>query len=255
MACSEWTGVPLSMLLKEAGVKNGASWIVAEAAEAGHHTKSVPMAKIMDDVLVAYGQNGEPIRPDHGFPLRLLVPGFEGIYNVKWLKTIKVVDQPYKTFQERSRFMGADRRSRHFIYELGPKSVITFPSGEDHLPEHGTYTITGLAWSGGGAVRRVEVSTDGGQTWTDAKLRGPALKRAFTRFDLVWKWKGEEAVLQSRCTDELDQVQPSVAEFARFWNETESEIFLGGGSRFGHVNIIQPWKVATNGLVQNGLET
>ena len=255
MACSEWIGVPLSMLLKEAGVKNGASWIVAEAAEAGHHTKSVPMAKVMDDVLVAYGQNGEPIRPDHGFPLRLLVPGFEGIYNVKWLKTIKVVDQPYKTFQERSRFMGADRRSRHFIYELGPKSVITFPSGEDHLPEHGTYTITGLAWSGGGAVRRVEVSTDGGQTWTDAKLRGPALKRAFARFDLVWKWKGEEAVLQSRCTDELDQVQPSVAEFARFWNETESEIFLGGGSRFGHVNIIQPWKVATNGLVQNALET
>ena len=99
MACSEWIGVPLSMLLKEAGVKNGASWIVAEAAEAGHHTKSVPMAKVMDDVLVAYGQNGEPIRPDHGFPLRLLVPGFEGIYNVKWLKTIKVVDQPYKTFQ------------------------------------------------------------------------------------------------------------------------------------------------------------
>ena len=255
MACSEWIGVPLSMLLKEAGVKNGARWIVAEAAEAGHHTKSVPMAKVMDDVLVAYGQNGEPIRPDHGFPLRLLVPGFEGIYNVKWLKTIKVVDQPYKTFQERSRFMGADRRSRHFIYELGPKSVITFPSGEDHLPEHGTYTITGLAWSGGGAVRRVEVSTDGGQTWTDAKLRGPALKRAFARFDLVWKWKGEEAVLQSRCTDELDQVQPSVAEFARFWNETESEIFRGGGSRFGHVNIIQPWKVATNGLVQNALET
>ena len=203
----------------------------------------------------SYGQNGEPVRPDHGFPLRLLVTGFEGIYNVKRLKTIKVVDQHYKTFQERSRSLSADRRQRHFIYELGPKSVITSPSGEDHLPEHGTYTITGLAWSGGGAVRRVEVSTDAGQTWTDAKLRGPALKRAFARFDLVWKWKGEEAVLQSRCTDELDQVQPSVAEFARFWNETESEIFRGGGSRFGHFNVIQSWKVATNGLVQNALET
>lgn len=243
------------MLLKEAGIKNGASWIVAEGSDAGKHTKSVPLAKVMDDVLVAYGQNGEPVRPDHGFPLRLLVPGFEGIYNVKWLKTIKVVDQPYLTFQERSRFLGPDRRSAHFIYELGPKSVITFPSGEDMLPERGNYAISGLAWSGGGAIRRVEVSVDGGRTWTDAKLRGPALQRAFTRFDLVWQWNGEDAVLQSRCTDELGQVQPSAAEFAGFWNQTVPEIFQGMGSRFSHVNIIQPWRVAANGTVRNGMET
>ena len=254
-ACSEWTGVPLSLLLKEAGIKNGASWIVAEGSDAGQHTKSVPLAKVMDDVLVAYGQNGEPVRPDQGFPLRLLVPGFEGIYNVKWLKTIKVVDQPYITFQERSRYLGPDRRSRHFINELGPKSVITFPSGEDRLLDPGNYTITGLAWSGGGAIRRVEVSVDGGRSWTDAKLRGPALSRAFTRFDLVWRWNGDETVLQSRCTDELDQVQPSAAEFASFWNQTVPEIFQGMGSRFGHVNIIQPWKVAANGTVHNALDT
>ena len=255
-ACSEWTGVPLSLLLKEAGIKNGAGWIVAEGSDAGQHTKSVPMAKVMDDVLVAYGQNGEPVRPDQGFPMRLLVPGFEGIYNVKWLKTIKVVDQPYITFQEKSRYLGPDRRSRHFINELGPKSVITYPSGEDRLLDPGNYTITGLAWSGGGAVRRVEVSVDGGRSWTDAELRGPALKRAFTRFDLVWRWTGEEAVIQSRCTDELDQVQPSAAEFARFWKQdTVAEIFQGMGSRFGHVNIIQPWKVAANGTVHNALDT
>ena len=255
VACSEWTGVPLALLLKEAGIQDGASWIVAEGADAGGHTKSVPLAKVMDDVLVAYGQNGEPVRPDQGFPLRLLVPGFEGIYNVKWLKTIKVVDEPYVTFQERSRYMGADRRSRHFVQELGPKSVITFPSGEDRLPEPGNYTITGLAWSGGGAIRKVEVSVDGGRSWTEATLRGPALKRAFTRFDLVWRWTGEEAVLQSRCTDELDQVQPSTAEFAQFWKQdTVADVFRGMASRFGHVNIIQPWRVATNGTVHNALE-
>ena len=132
---------------------------------------------------------------------------------------------------------------------------LTFPSGEDRLPEHGNYTITGLAWSGGGAIRRVEVSVDGGRSWTDAKLREPALKRAFTRFDFVWQWNGDEAVLQSRCTDELDQVQPSAAEFARFWGETVAEIHQGRASRFGYVNIIQPWKVATNGTVHNALET
>ena len=150
---------------------------------------------------------------------------------------------------------GPDRRSRHFINELGPKSVITFPSGEDRLLDPGNYTITGLAWSGGGAIRRVEVSVDGGRSWTDAKLRGPALSRAFTRFDLVWRWNGDETVLQSRCTDELDQVQPSAAEFASFWNQTVPEIFQGMGSRFGHVNIIQPWKVAANGTVHNALDT
>ena len=158
-------------------------------------------------------------------------------------------------FQERSRYLGPDRRSRHFINELGPKSVITYPSGEDRLLDPGNYTITGLAWSGGGAIRRVEVSVDGGRSWTDAKLRGPALSRAFTRFDLVWRWNGDEAVLQSRCTDELDQVQPSAAEFASFWNQTVPEIFQGMGSRFGHVNIIQPWKVAANGTVHNALDT
>ena len=254
MACSEWTGVPLSVLLKEAGVKNQATWIVAEGLDGGKHTKSVPMAKVMDDVLVAYGQNGEPVRPDHGYPLRLLVPGFEGIYNVKWLRTIKVVDGPYVGFQENSRFTAPDRRARDFIYELGPKSVITFPSGEDRLLERGLYAISGLAWSGGGTVRRVEVSTDGGRTWKDAQLQEPVLKRAFTRFHLMWKWNGEETVLQSRCIDDLGQVQPSVAEYARFWNKSVSEIHRTTGSKFGHANFIQPWKVTADGTVQNALE-
>ena len=129
MACSEWTGVPLSVLLDEVGVRDGASWIIAEATDGGRHTKSVPLAKALDDVLVAYGQNGEPVRPDHGFPLRLLVPGFEGIYNVKWLKRIKVVDQPYLSFQEQSRFLTPDPKTQRDSYDFGPNSVITQPSG------------------------------------------------------------------------------------------------------------------------------
>ena len=191
------------------------------------------MAKVMDDVLVAYGQNGEPIRPDHGFPLRLLVPGFEGIYNVKWLKTIKVVDQPYKTFQERSPVHGC--RPAVAALHLRARAEVGHHVPVRRRPSAGARNLHdyrfGLVRRGAPSVGWRSLPTVG-KTWTDAKLRGPALKRAFARFDLVWKWKGEEAVLQSRCTDELDQVQPSVAEFARFWNETESEIFSGRGQPF-----------------------
>ena len=167
MGCSEWTGVPLSVLLKECGLRDGAKWIIAEASDAGKHTKSIPLPKALDDVLVAYGQNGEPVRPDHGFPLRLIVPGFEGIYNVKWLRRIKVVDQPYLTFQEHSRFLGQNPKTQPDTYEFGPKSVITYPSGTQQLSSRGSYVITGVAWSGGGVIRKVDVSTDGGKTYKE----------------------------------------------------------------------------------------
>lgn len=252
-ACSEWTGVPLSLLLQEAGVRSGASWIVAEGAESGKHTKSLPLAKAMEDVLIAYGQNGEPLRPDQGFPLRLLVPGFEGLYHVKWLRRIKVVDRPYMAFQENSRFINPDPKTSGFTFDLGPKSVITFPSGAQRLPGHGRYMISGLAWSGGGAVNRVEVSTDGGRNWTDAHLQDPVLRMAHTRFRLEWNWNGDEAVLQSRCTDELGQVQPAEAAFAKFWNMTLDELNSASVTRIGHVNYIQPWRVNRDGSVQNAL--
>ena len=177
--------------------RNGSS---QEGSDGGKHEKSIPLAKALDDVLVAYGQNGEPVRPDHGFPLRLIVPGFEGIFNVKWLRRIKVVDQPYLTFQEHARFLGLDPKTQPDSYDFGPTSVITYPSGTHQLPARGVQVITGLAWSGGGVVRRVEVSTDGGKTYKDAELSGPVLSKAHTRFLLPWRWDGEEAVLQSRCT-------------------------------------------------------
>ncbi len=239
-ACSEWTGVPLSLLLKEAGVQSGASWIVAEGAESGKHTKSLPLAKAMHDCLVAYGQNGEPVRPHQGYPMRLVAPGFPGYSHVKWLRRIKVVDQPYLTPSER------------FHFPQGPKSVITFPSGEQRLPGRGFYMITGLAWSGGGAIRTVEVSTDGGQTWNQAQLHDPVLSIAHTRFSLAWNWDGEEALLQSRCTDEMGQFQPTVAEFGEPKGVTPEGVLRreAGG---GHWPFIQPWRVNRDGSVHNAI--
>lgn len=253
MGCSEWTGVPLSVLLNEVGLKTDAKWIVAEGADGGKHTKSIPLPKALDDVLVAYGQNGEPVRPDHGYPLRLIVPGFEGIYNVKWLRRIKVVDQPYLSFQEHSRFLSPDPRTHPDTYDFGPSSVVTFPSGTHSLRTHGQYVVTGLAWSGGGAISRVEVSTDGGQTYKDAELAGPALPKAHTRFYIPWHWAGEEAVLQSRCTDEKGQIQPSEAEYAAYWGLTRQELYGTVQSQLGHCNWMQPWRINRDGSVTNGL--
>ena len=254
MGCSEWTGVPLSVLLDETGLRDGASWIVAEGADGGRHTKSIPLAKALDDVLVAYGQNGEPVRPDHGFPLRLVAPGFEGIYNVKWLKRIKVVDQPYLSFQEHSRFLTPNPKTQRDSYDFGPNSVITRPSGGQRMPARGACVISGLAWSGGGLVRRVEVSTDGGATWREAELAGPVLPKAHTRFYLPWRWQGQAAVLQSRCLDERGQLQPTEAEYARYWNLTRAQLYGTVQSQLGHCNWIQPWKVEPDGRVTNGLE-
>ena len=255
-SCSEWTGVPLSLLLKQAGVHNGAKWIVAEGAEDNKGAISLPMAKAMTDMLVAYGQNGEPVRPQNGFPLRLLVPGFEGICNVKWLRRIKVTDEFYMTYNEFDRYIPDDRRMAQLTnYEQGPKSVITFPSGEQQLPERGHYQITGLAWSGGGAIRKVEISTDGGHTWKDAEIQSAIYRMAHTRFGMDWNWNGEECVLMSRCTDELGQVQPTVTQFARFWNKPVKVVltpFPGGMG--GHHNYILPWKVDRNGKVTHGLD-
>ena len=255
-SCSEWTGVPLSLLLKEAGLKSGAKWIVAEGSESSKHTKSVPIEKIMDDVLVAYGQNGEAVRPDQGYPLRLLVPGWQGINSVKWLRRIKVVDQTYMARAESTQYVEQrpDGRTRWYQSEMGPSSVITRPSSGQHLPGRGFYEISGLAWSGGGAIRRVEVSTDGGSTWKDAQIQGPVHRMAHTRFGLAWNWNGEEAVLQSRCTDETGGVQPSVAEMIKIWN-LPSDFFRTYSGTFGNFNAIQRWRVFRDGSVQNALLT
>ena len=241
--CSEWTGVPLSVLLEEVGAQKGASWLVAESADAGKWLRCIPMQKALEDGMVAYAQNGEPLRPEQGFPLRLLVPGWEGNINLKWLRRLKVVDEPYLSNVPNPPVNG------HWQWEQQVKSVITFPSGEQQLFGRGFYEITGLAWSGGGLVLRVEVSTDGGRTWTDAQLQEPRLPKAATRFRLPWNWDGRDAVLQSRATDELGKIQPALAELSKgrgvsldFWKSNNMPL---------HTGAIQSWEVTRDGKVQN----
>ena len=242
-SCAEWTGVALSLLLREAGVRKNAAWIIAEGGDATGNERSIPMTKAMDDVIVVYGQNGEPLRPGNGYPLRLIVPGWEGNLNIKWLRRITVVDRPYMTRMESTGHpvLLKDGKARQMNTVMEAKSVITSPSGQQKLPGPGVYEIRGLAWSGRGLVRRVEVSTDGGKSWRVAKLQAPVLRHAHTRFTLDWKWDGREAVLQSRCIDETGYVQPTTEELVRV---------RGRNFAYFH-NGIQSWRVATDGNVHN----
>jgi sulfane dehydrogenase subunit SoxC len=253
-SCSQWTGVMLSLILEQAGLQKKGTWIIAEGADDYKHSKSIPIGKAMDDALVAYAQNGEPVRPEQGFPLRLIVPGFQGINNVKWLHRLNVVDEPYMGMMEVTRYprLMPDGKSRWFEFELGPKSVITRPSGGHHLPAPGFYEITGLAWSGGGTIRRVEVSTNGGKTWKDAKMQDPIMRKAHTRFTLPWNWDGREAMLMSRCTDDNGVVQPSLAEVAKIWG-IDADFFQKTTLITSDMNAIQPWKVNADGSIKNAI--
>ena len=255
-SCSLWTGVQASRIMEMVGVQKGATWIVAEGAEGAHHSKSIPMWKVMDDALIVYGQNGEAIRPEQGYPLRILLPGFEAINSIKYLRRIKVVDTPYLQERETSGYQTvmqsgkyADGKARWFQFEMGPKSVIIRPSGR-MVVEKGYYEITGLAWSGAGAVKRVEVSIDNGKTWKDAELQGPVQSKAHTRFYLPWKWSGEETVLLSRTTDERGQVQPTLDELGKLWG-VDASYFTH--AQVGHTNAIQPWRIASDGMVYNAI--
>src|SRR5580704_6541140 len=246
-SCAEWTGVPLSLLLNEAGVQKGASWIVAEGSEEVKGSSTIPLGKAMEDCIVCYAMNGEPLRPQQGFPLRLMVPGFEGIYQIKFLRRIKVVDEYYLTYDDYGH-INPDPKTAALTHQIGPKSVITWPSGGHKLSGPGFYEISGLAWSGAGAVRTVEVSTDGGQTWKKAEFRSPVFRMAHTRFALPWRWDGKPCTLLSRCTDELGTKQPSRAEVAKYWNEPADKVRVRGND-----NTVQPWKVLSDGSVRNGL--
>ena len=240
-SCSEWTGVPLGVLFEEAGVRNEGKWFVAEGADACRMARSVPVEKAFDDALVVYAQNGEALRPEQGYPLRLLLPGWEGNANVKWLRRIKVVDAPYMTRDETSKYTDLlpDGRARQFTFLIEAKSTITRPSAGHTLKGPGFYEISGLAWSGQGAIARVEVSTDGGATWADATLHAPVLPKAHTRFTLPWRWTGGEAVLMARCTDDTGYLQPTRAELVEA---------RGVHSNY-HYNGIQAWRVRPDGTV------
>jgi sulfane dehydrogenase subunit SoxC len=238
-----------------AGVQKGANWLVYEGADPGKFSTNLPLGKALDDVFVAYGQNGEPVRREQGYPIRMIVPGWEGPFNVKYLSHIKVVDQPYHTWNESMNHSVARAdiggKSRWYHFEWGPKSVITRPSAGLAIPGRGYVQITGLAWSGGGKVAKVDVSTDGGRSWKEARLQTPVHTKAHTRFNFDWAWNGDEAVLLSRCTDERGEVQPSVAELYNHWGITGED--AKKPNRAIHFNAMQPWRVARDGSVHDAM--
>jgi len=243
VSCSEWTGVPLGVLLDEAGVGRDARWIVAEGADAAAMSRSVPISKALDDSIVAMYQNGEHLRPGNGYPMRLFLPGWEGNACVKWLRRIQVTAEPAMTKDETSKYsdLRPDGTALLFTFPMGVKSVITSPSGGLAMQGPGLYQISGIAWSGVGRIRRVEVSADGGESWAKAALSEPVLSKALVRFRLPWRWNGGPAVLQSRAIDESGAVQP-----------TRAALLAERGAAFRyHYHAIQSWEVSAEGSVRN----
>jgi sulfane dehydrogenase subunit SoxC len=244
LSCSEFTGVPLSVLLEDCGFdkKNG-KFVLAEGADGSSMTRTIDMARALDDVIVAWGMNGEMLRPENGYPLRLVVPGVQGVSWVKWLRRIEVGDQPWATKDEAVHYIDAmpDGTYRQYTSIQECKSVITTPSGGQQLLDKGFYNITGLAWSGRGKVKRVDVSVDGGRTWRTARLEGPVLGKCLTRFNIDWVWDGGPCVLQSRAIDETGYVQPKINALRA----------VRGTRSIYHNNAIQSWQVAASGEVSN----
>ncbi|MEZ5417812.1 MAG: sulfite dehydrogenase [Vicinamibacterales bacterium] len=238
---SEWTGVRLSALLREAGVRPEGKWLLAEGMDAAVLTRSVPMEKALDDALIAYGQNGEALRPEQGYPVRLFLPGWEGNTSVKWLRRIEVGDQPFMTREETSKYTEpyANGTARQFSFRMDARSLITSPAFPKTL-ERGWVEIQGIAWTGAGRIRQVDVSTDGGRTWSAAQLQDPVLPLAHTRFRHMWQWTGGEAVLMSRATDETGYVQPTKADLLAQ---------RGPGTATYHLNPITGWVVQADGRV------
>jgi sulfane dehydrogenase subunit SoxC len=243
VSCAEWTGVSLKLVLQEAGLQPAAKWLVAEGADSAAMTRSIPIEKCLDDAMLVYSQNGERLRPQQGYPLRLLLPGFEGNMNVKWLRRLKATAEPAYSRDETSKYtdLMPDGVAREFTFYMEAKSIITRPSGGQQLKQPGFHEITGIAWSGHGKIKRVDVSVDDGKSWQEARLQEPVLTRALTRFRLPWQWDGQPAVIQSRAIDETDYVQPTFAELLK----------LRGEHSFYHNNAIQPWRIDAQGQVTN----
>ena len=244
VSCAEWTGVPLKTVLQEVGVDPAAEWIIAEGADGAAMTRSIPISKCMDDVLLVYSQNGERLRPEQGYPLRLFVPGYEGNTHIKWLRRLHVVKQAGYTREETAKYTDLmdDGRARKFSFIMECKSIITHPSGTHKLTRKGKHEMRGIAWSGRGRIAHVDVSVDGGNTWTEAQLQQPVLNKALTAFRAPFEWNGEELTLMSRAVDETGYVQPTLEQLTA----------VRGQVSFYHNNSIQPWKVDANGEVTNG---
>jgi hypothetical protein len=252
VSCAEWTGVKLSTLFEEVGIDPQAEWFLAESADSVSMHRSVPVRKAMDDAMIALYQNGERINPSQGYPMRLLVPGYEGNMNVKWLRRIKVVDGPIMAQNESVAYtiLMENGKAWRFFYPQEVKSFITHPSPGLTMKGPGFYEISGLSWSGKGRIGKVEVSADGGKSWALAALQTPVLSKALTRFRMPWNWDGSPAVLLSRATDESGNVQPSRAAFLA---ERGAPKVTPNVAAFPmeHCNMISSWGVSAKGEVTN----
>jgi len=250
---AEWTGVPLSILLDEAGIDPAAKWLIAEGADSLALHRSVPVKKALDDALVAIYQNGERLMPGNGYPMRLLLPGYQGNMNVKFLRRIKVVDQPAMGFYEArtySQILPDGKAYRfHFLQEI--KSFITHPSFGHSMKGPGYYEISGVAYSGTGRIAKVMVSADGGRSWADAALQGPVHSQAFTRFRMPWRWDGQPVVLQSRAWDEAGNVQPLRAEFVAVRGQTKRPVASPFAFTNQHYNSLTSWGIDGNGSIKH----
>jgi sulfane dehydrogenase subunit SoxC len=238
-----YTGVPLKLLLDEAGLRPNAKWLMLEGGDASGMNRSLPLEKALSDVLLAFAMNGEALRPEQGYPLRAVIPGWEGNLWVKWLRRIEVGDQPWQTREETSKYTDllADGRSRKHTFVMDAKSVVTNPSPQAPLRYRGRNVLSGFAWSGRGTVKRVDVSLDGGRNWRTARIDGPVLDKSLTRFYLDFDWNGEELMVQSRAMDSTGYVQPAKDELRK----------IRGVNSIYHNNGIQTWLVHGNGESEN----
>ncbi len=243
LSCCEWTGVMLSTLLEEVGVDKRAAWILAEGADGSHMSRSIPMDKALDDAMIVYAQNGEMLRPEQGYPVRLINPGWEGNTCVKWLRRLEIGDKPWHHREETSKYtdLMADGTAREFTYVQECNSVITSPSPEKPMKGKGKYWVEGLAWSGNGKVKHVDVSFDGGINWREARFTSVVLPKSLTRFGLELDWDGSPLMLQSRAVDETGYVQPTYTQLRA----------ARGTNSIYHKNAIHTWKINPDGSVQN----
>ncbi|SDD44148.1 sulfane dehydrogenase subunit SoxC [Mucilaginibacter pineti] len=237
---SEWTGVMLSTLFREVGVEPKATWFLAEGSDAALLTRSIPVKKGWDDAMIVYAQNGEAIRPEQGYPARLLLPGWEGNTNVKWIRRVELSDQPFMTREETSKYTYPVKdKIRQFSFEMDARSIITYPAYPNQL-ERGWVEIRGIAWSGRGKIIKVEVSTDAGKSWNATNLQEPVLDKAHTYFRHLWQWRGDETEILSRAIDETNYIQPTLRQL----------IEARGISASGyHMNPITAWQIKRDGKV------
>jgi sulfane dehydrogenase subunit SoxC len=243
LSCCEWTGVKLSTLLDEVGLSKEAKWVLAEGADGAAMSRSIPIEKALDDTLVVYAQNGEMLRPEQGYPVRLFNPGWEGNTSIKWLRRLEIGDKPWYQREETSKYTDLlpDGTARKFSFIQESNSVITFPCPERPMMRRGVHELEGLAWSGKGKIKRVDVSLDGGVSWQQARLKGLVLSKALTRFSLPINWQGQPLLLQSRSMDETGYVQPTLTQLRA----------VRGSNSIYHKNSIHTWKLDTDGTVSN----